>query len=159
MHATTPFAIGWATGKFRHLSLCTGPQLCLHFSSSRTSLDGSEYSAVTPPIHSSPCWGSRLLNAAEIPCYVDTPCRLLLVTSAPATVMNHICGSYNCGWVVSLVSFAFRRDFTVHYGHHFDALHCQLGISGLSDFLYSIFFGTVASSFSCRGPVFWILCR
>ena len=66
------------------------------------------------------------------------------------TATNHIGGSYNCGWVVNLVSFAFRRDFTVHDGYGFDALYCQLSISGLSDFLHgagSVLFGMAASIF------------
>ena len=80
------------------------------------------------------------------------------VPSAPVTVMNHISGSYNCGWVVNLVSFAFRRDFTVHDGHGSDALCCQLSISGLSDFLCgagSVLFGMAASSFFLWEPCVW----
>ena len=70
--------------------------------------------------------------------------------------MNHIGGPYNYGWVVNLVSFAFRRDFTVHDGHGSDALCCQLSISGLSDFLCgagSVLFGTAASSFFFAGAL------
>ena len=64
------------------------------------------------------------------------------VPSAPVTATNHIGGSYNSGWVVNLISFAFRRDFTVHDGHGSDALCCQLSISHLSDFcaVLAVFF-------------------
>ena len=62
--------------------------------------------------------------------------------SATATAANHFCSSDNSGWVVDLVSFTFRRNFTIHYRHCLDTLRCQLSISWFINFLGLCFSGT-----------------
>ena len=106
-----------------------------------------------------------ILHPVEVANYSTVPkyhvMRIFLVTffyipSAPVATMNHICGSYSCWWVVNLVSFAFRWDLTVHYGHCFDALCCQLSISGLRYFacrMLAVFFFAWVPPFFLAGAL------